>query len=325
MPSLQPKITVVSPVYCCAGCLQDLHARVVASVSSITDDYEIVLVCDASPDASWEAIQKLAAEDSRVRGFLLSRNFGQHYAITAGLEQARGEWIVVMDCDLQDRPEEIPRLYAETQKGYDVVFAARKERQDSTLKRAGSRIFYGLLNYLSDAHHDARTANFGIFHEKVINVLRQMPEPNRAFPIQVKWAGFRQTVIDVQHDARSEGKSSYSLKKLIKLAVDITLSYSDKPLRLSAYLGFTFAAGAILYGACVMVRYLSGEVMVLGYTSLILSVWLLGGIILFSLGVVGLYLGRVYESAKGRPIYIIARKTENHAPPVHQAQQERHS
>lgn len=310
MSSNQPKITVVSPVYCCASCLEDLHARVVASISEITTNYEIILVCDASPDESWSAIQKLASRDPRVRGFLLSRNFGQHYAITAGLEQARGEWVVVMDCDLQDRPEEIPRLYAQAMEGYDVVFGARAERQDSLLKRAGSHFFYKTLNYLSDAHHDARTANFGIFHEKVIDVLRRMPEPNRAFPIQVKWAGFRQTVIDVQHDARAEGKSSYSLKKLIKLAVDITLSYSDKPLRLSAYLGFLFALGAILYGAIMFIRYLMGDVMVLGYTSLILSVWLLGGIILFSLGVVGLYLGRVYESAKGRPIYIIARSTD---------------
>lgn len=310
MPSSRPKISVVSPVYCCASCLADLHRRVAASVASITDDYEIILVCDASPDHSWQEILRLADEDPRVRGFLLSRNFGQHYAITAGLDQVRGEWVVVMDCDLQDRPEEIPRLYAEAMKGHDVVFGARAERQDSALKRAGSRAFYGVLNYLSDAHHDARTANFGIFHERVINVLRAMPEPNRAFPIQVKWAGFRQAVIDVQHDARSEGKSSYSLKKLIKLAVDITLSYSDKPLRLSAYLGFIFALGAVLYGMVVIGRYMAGDVVVLGYTSLILSVWLLGGIILFSLGVVGLYLGRVYESAKGRPNYIVARCTD---------------
>lgn len=307
----RPKISVVSPVYCCAACLSELHRRIKTSIATITEDFEIILVCDASPDDSWATIQRLAAEDPRVRGFLLSRNFGQHYAITAGLDEARGEWIVVMDCDLQDRPEEITRLYEEATKGdFDVVFGARAERQDSLLKRTGSRVFYGLLNYLSDAHHDARTANFGIFRDKVIEVVRAMPERNRAFPIQVKWAGFRQAIIDVQHDPRAEGSSSYNLKKLIKLAVDITLSYSDKPLRLSAYLGFIFAIGALLYGAVVIARYLAGDVIVLGYTSLILSVWLLGGIILFSLGVVGLYLGRVYESAKGRPIYVVARKTD---------------
>ncbi|MDR6936849.1 glycosyltransferase family 2 protein [Luteibacter sp. 3190] len=323
MPARSPKLSVVSPVYCCANCLIDLHSRIVASVTEITPDYEIVLVCDASPDDSWPVIQQLAAQDSRVRGFLLSRNFGQHYAITAGLDAARGDWIIVMDCDLQDRPEEIPRLYAEAMKGYDVVFGARAERQDSALKRAGSRTFYGILNYLSDAHHDARTANFGIFSKQVIDVLRRMPEPNRAFPIQVKWAGFKQTLIEVQHDARAEGKSSYSLRKLLKLAVDITLSYSDKPLRLSAYLGFVFAVGALVYGSVVFARYLAGEVMVSGYTSLILSVWLLGGIILFCLGVLGLYLGRVYESAKGRPVYIVAKSTVDETgfptPPINTA------
>jgi len=304
-----PKISVISPVYCCSRCLEALHERVVASLSGITDNFEIILVCDASPDDSWQRIRELATADERVKGILLSRNFGQHYAIAAGLDHASGEWVVVMDCDLQDRPEEIPHLYAKAQEGYEIVFGARAERQDGFLKRLGSLVFYGVLNYLSDGNHDARTANFGIFHRDIIDVLRRMREPNRAFPIQVKWTGFRQCSIDVQHDSRADGKSSYSLRKLIKLAVDITLSYSDKPLRLSAYLGFLFASGAVLYACILLVRYWLGEVFVLGYTSLILSIWLLGGIILFCLGVLGLYLGRVYESAKGRPIYIVSQRT----------------
>jgi dolichol-phosphate mannosyltransferase len=286
-----------------------LHGRIVASLSAITDDFEIILVCDASPDDSWQRIKALAATDERVKGILLSRNFGQHYAIAAGLDHASGDWIVVMDCDLQDRPEEISRLYAKAQEGYEIVFGARAERRDGFFKRLGSRMFYKLLNYLSDANHDARTANFGIFHRDVIDVLCRMREPNRAFPIQVKWTGFHQGSIEVQHDSRPDGKSSYSLRKLIKLAVDITLSYSDKPLRLSAYLGFLFASGAVIYACVLLVRHWLGEIFVLGYTSLILSIWLLGGIILFCLGVLGLYLGRVYESAKGRPIYIVSQRT----------------
>jgi dolichol-phosphate mannosyltransferase len=290
--------------------LRDLHRRLVETLSPITDSFEIILVCDNSPDQSWSTIRELSAVDDRVKGLLLSRNFGQHYAITAGLDHARGEWVVVMDCDLQDRPEEIPRLYAKAQEGYDIVFGARAERNDSALKKLGSRMFYGVLNFLTDAHHDSRTANFGIFHHRVIDVVRRMPEINRAFPIQVKWTGFRQSSIDVQHDARSEGRSSYTLKKLIKLAVDITLSYSDKPLRLTVYLGFLIALSAALCGCVVIAHYLSGGVVVLGYTSLILSVWLLGGIVLFCLGVHGLYLGRVYENAKGRPTYIVSQRTD---------------
>jgi dolichol-phosphate mannosyltransferase len=244
---------------------------------------------------------------------MLSRNFGQHYAITAGLDQVYGTWTVVMDCDLQDRPEEIPSLYRKPTEGFDVVFGQRVARQDTIFKRLSSKFFYGVLNYLSDANHDAQTANFGIFHRRVIDVIRDIPEHNRCFPLQVKWAGFKRASIEVQHDARTGGRSSYSLRKLLKLAVDITLSYSDKPLRLSAYLGFFFSFAAMAYAAITLVRYFLGEVQILGYTSLIISIWLLGGLLLFCLGVTGLYIGRIYESAKGRPVYIVSATTENPA------------
>lgn len=319
-----PHLSVVSPVYCCDNCLVELYSRVVAAASRVSEHFELILVCDNSPDNSWATIQGLARSDNRVRGILLSRNFGQHYAITAGLDSARGDWVVVMDCDLQDRPEEIPTLYAAAQEGFDIVFGAREERRDSAMKRFGSRLFYRVLNYLSDANHDSRTANFGIYHRKVIDVLRAMREPKRAFPIQVKWTGFRQHAITVQHDERAEGKSSYTLGKLLKLAIDITLSYSDKPLRLSAYIGFLLAATSGVYAVVLFVRYLLGEVLVLGYTSLIVSIWLLGGIILFCVGVLGLYLGRVYEGTKGRPIYIVATRTDDDPDPTVPSSPRRH-
>lgn len=309
--SNNPLISIVSPVYGCGSCIEALCARINKSVTLITTDYEIILICDASPDNSWELISALAKNDARIRGYLLSRNFGQHYAITAGLDQARGTWTIVMDCDLQDRPEEIPALYRKATEGFDVVFGQRSNRQDSLLKRLSSRLFYSVLNYLSDASHDAQTANFGIYHHRVVEVIRTIPEQNRCFPLQVKWAGFRRTSIEVKHDPRAEGQSSYSLRRLIRLAVDITLSYSDKPLRLSAYLGFMFSFAAVAYALVILVRYAFGQVQVLGYTSIIISIWLIGGLILFCLGVAGLYIGRIYESAKGRPVYIISASTES--------------
>ncbi|GAP65642.1 glycosyl transferase [Mizugakiibacter sediminis] len=309
MPTAKPDISVLVPVYCCADCLHELCARVDKALTAITQRYEIVLVCDGSPDDSWQVIEQLARSDAHVRGLLLSRNFGQHYAISAGLDRCEGEWVVVMDCDLQDRPEEIPRLYAKAQEGYDIVFGARARRQDGLLKRWLSRIFYAVLNYLSSADFDARTANFGIFHRRVVDAIRRMPEKTRFFPVQVKWVGFRRCAIEVEHGAREHGSSSYDLHKLLKLGADIILANSDKPLRVSAVLGLLISLLASVYALWTLVRYLRGEVSVLGYTSLITSIWLLGGLILFSLGVLGLYLGRVYESVKDRPIYLIYRDT----------------
>lgn len=304
-------ISVVIPVYKAEACLEELYRRLKDSLEPVTRDFEIVLVEDCGGDRSWQIITGLAQRDTRVKGLQFSRNFGQHYGITAGLDNCDGDWVVVMDCDLQDRPEEIPALYNKALEGFDVVFAQRSERKDGMLKRLSSRLFYKILNYLSDAGHDAQTANFGIYHRRVIDVVRRIPERSRCFPLQVKWAGFKRAAIEVRHDARTEGKSSYNIHRLLKLAMDITLSYSDKPLRLSAYLGLTFSLAAIVYAVVVLIRYSLGEVMLLGYTSLIVSIWLLGGLSLFSLGVAGLYIGRIYESAKGRPVYIIADTTDN--------------
>jgi glycosyltransferase involved in cell wall biosynthesis len=241
-----PLISVVTPVYCCANCLRDLCARIGATVGTITEDYEIVLVDDASPDAAWPAIHDLCAHDARIKGIALSRNFGQHYAIAAGLEQVTGEWIVVMDCDLQDRPEEIAQLYAKAKEGYDVVLADREVRQDSWVKRTSSRLFIGMLNYLSGANYDYRTANFSISHRRVVDAIRSMGDASRFFPVMVRWTGFRRTSIAVQHDARADGSSGYTWRKLLRLGLDIVLSNSDNPLRLVAVTGILIALVVIL-------------------------------------------------------------------------------
>lgn len=302
---MSAEISVVSPVYCCADCLRALCARLAETFSTLGRDYEIILVDDASPDDAWHVLRELCANDSRVKAIALSRNFGQHYAIAAGLEHAVGQWVVVLDCDLQDRPEEIARLYAKAQEGFDVVFAERETRQDGWLKRNSSRLFIALLNYLSGAHYDYRTANFGIYSRAVIDAVRSMGDRSRFFPVMVRWTGFRKTSIPVQHDARGNGGSSYTLRKLMRLALDIMLSYSDKPLRLVATLGIIVSMIALAMTGFSLYRYLHGDVSVAGYTSLIASMWLLAGVILFCMGIIGLYVGRVFENVKSRPIFIV--------------------
>lgn len=301
----KPDISIVSPVFCCAKCLRELCARIAASVEPITDCYEIILVDDASPDGAWSVIRELCATDTRVKAVSLSRNFGQHYAIAAGLEQTRGEWVVVLDCDLQDRPEEIQKLHRKAAEGYDVVFAEREVRKDAFVKRVVSRLFVGLLNYLSGADYDYRTANFGIFHRRVIEAIQSMGDTSRFFPVMVRWTGFRSTSVAVQHDARGEGRSGYTWRKLLRLGLDIILSNSDKPLRLVAASGIAVSLIALGMTGYSVIRWVKGDVTVAGYTSVIASMWLLSGVSLFCMGVIGLYVGRVFESVKARPAYIV--------------------
>ena len=302
-----PLVSVVTPVYCCASCLRDLCRRLGETLSKV-GAYEIVLVDDASPDDGWNIMRELCAADARIKAVALSRNFGQHYAITAGLEHASGDWVVVMDCDLQDRPEEIAALYAKAREGYDIVFARREERQDGWLKRATSRAFIALLNWLSGADYDYRTANFGIYRRPVIDAVRSMGDKSRFFPVMVRWTGFRATSIPVQHDARAEGRSAYSLRKLLRLAFDIMLSSSDKPLRLVALLGIVVSIAALGMTVYSLARYMHGDITVAGYTSVIASMWLLAGVVLFCMGIIGLYVGRVFEGVKARPTFIVRER-----------------
>lgn len=309
-------ISVVSPVYCADQLVASLARRICASLSLITENFEVILVDDRSPDSSWAEIQAEIALESRIKGVRLSRNFGQHNAITAGLAQCQGEWIVVMDCDLQDRPEEIPALLscaigAGTVAGYDMVLARRVERQDTLLKKQFSRLFYKTLSYLTDTPQDPSIANFGIFHRKVIAAVLAMPESIRYFPTMVRWVGFNRGTLDVEHAERQLGGSSYNIKRLLNLALDIILAYSDKPLRLTVKLGLSVSFAAFCASMIYLVRFLRGDILVLGYTSLILSVWFFSGLILSVLGVVGLYLGRTFEQVKNRPLYIIDELVTN--------------
>jgi dolichol-phosphate mannosyltransferase len=298
-------LSVVSPVYGCNSCLHELYQQLKCSLTTITENFEIIFVNDNSPDNAWDTIVELSKEDSRVKGINLSRNFGQHYAIHAGLNYASGEWIVVMDCDLQDYPKEIQKLYLQTKSGYDIVLAQRIQRQDTFFKRMFSKLFYNVLGYLTETKQDSSVANFGIYHQKVVQAILNMNDKIKYFPAMVRWVGFKLCSIEVEHKNRYEGSTSYNYKKLFKLALDIILSFSDKPLRLTVKFGFFISAFAFLAAIINLIRYFSGEIIVAGFTSIIISIWLLGGIIIFILGIVGLYIGKAFDGVKDRPVYII--------------------
>ena len=299
-------ISVVIPVYGCRAALPELHRRLCESLEQIVDTFEIILVDDCCPQNSWEEIKKLCEKDKRVVGMHMSRNFGQIKAITAGLDKSRGDWIVVMDCDLQDRPESIIELYNKAQEGYDVVFAKREGRVDSAITKFLSRSFYKVYDYFTDGTFDSSICNFSISKRKVIDAYCRMREQNRAYTMFIRWLGFNQTAISVKADARYEGESSYNMKKKLKMAFEIITSQSNKPLMISVKAGFTIAVIALIYIIYVIVRALVVGDTLAGWPSLIGSVYLMGGILLCALGVVGIYVGNIFNEAKNRPIYVIS-------------------
>ena len=309
MKSNSPLISVVVPVYKAENCLDELYRRLAQALEPISPNFEIVLVEDCGGDRSWEVIERLAGQDARVRGIQFSRNFGQHYGITAGLDHCSGDWVVVMDCDLQDRPEEISRLYAKAQEGYDVVLARRGARRDPLLKRAASWLFYRMFSYLADIDYDAQTGNFRILSRKVVESLRAMREQLRFFGGMVQWMGFPTASIEVEHAERHEGRSSYTFGKLWKLAAETIIAYSDKLLRLAVRFGFLMALLAFCYGLYIIALSTFYEVSIQGWSSLIVSLYFIGGIIISILGVIGIYLGKTFDESKKRPLYIIRRAT----------------
>lgn len=303
-----PLISVVSPVYRAEACLVELHRRLVDALSGI-GTFEIVLVDDASPDDGWRVVESLAASDPRVIGVQLSRNFGQHHAISAGLREARGRWVVVMDCDLQDRPEEIPRLYAKAKEGFDCVLARRAKRKDSIGKRLSSWAFYKLFNALTDLNYDGTVANFSIVRRRVVDELVRLDEATRFYGGFLAILGFSKAYIEVQHDPRFAGGSTYTFFKLLRLGGNVILAHSNKPLRLCVYAGMSLSALAFSAAIVHLVRTLVHGTPVMGWPTLIISVYLSTGVIIFTLGVLGLYLDRIFAEVKRRPVYVVRRRT----------------
>jgi len=304
-------ISIIIPIYGCGNSLLELYNRLVKTLSTITNEFEIIMVNDASPDDAWKSIKELAEKDNRVKGISFSRNFGQHRAITAGLDYAKGDWVVVMDCDLQDQPEEILKLYNKAQEGYDVVFGRRYQRKDSLFKRISSKLFHKILGYFTESKMDSAIANFSIISSKVVDKIKKLREQNRLYPFFVNWVGFKRIDIDIEHAKRKEGESSYTLQKLIELAIDAIISQSNKPLKLAIKFGFTMSFLSLIYAVWLILRYFIFSISVEGWTSVMVSIYFIGGLLFANMGILGLYIGKIFDETKNRPLYIIEETTFN--------------
>ena len=301
-----PKISVVVPVLNESSLIAELISRVVSNLEKLTSDFEIILIDDGSEDNTWEIISKQSLTEQRIKGLKLSRNFGQHYAITAGINHTNGDWIVVMDGDLQDRPEVIPELYAKAQEGYEIVFVSRKNRPEKIYYRLAQKAFYVILRFLSGIDFDAKQANFSIISRKVVSSFIKFPENARFYGSTIKWLGFNRTLIYADHGERHSGKPSYTFKKRIKLALDIILSFSERPLKFAIGVGAFMSFCSIFISIWVVYNSLTLGFSVSGWPSIILSIFFSTGIILIVLGIIGIYIGRIFMEVKNRPLYIIS-------------------
>jgi len=300
-----PKLSVVSPVYHGEKMLGELVARISKAVAPLSSDYEIILVNDCSPDASWDEIKTICANDARVKGINLAHNFGQPYAITAGLTYASGEYIAVIDCDLQNKPEDLPALFTKAMEGYDIVSARRVHREDTFLKRMSSAVFHRVYDFLSGFSTDKSVAEFGVYSRRIVEVYCSIPEYSRSFVELIHTLGFRKTGIDVLHDHRLEGKSSYNFSRLLRLSFNAIISNSNRPLQLAVSIGFIMSLFSFLMAVYNVFAKFAGWNEVVGYTTTVFSIWFVGGLLLFMMGILGLYIGKIFDQVKGRPVFIV--------------------
>ncbi|MCP4884163.1 MAG: glycosyltransferase family 2 protein [Flavobacteriales bacterium] len=298
-------ISFVIPVYNSEESLFELIEEINKVMLKINESYEIILVDDRSDDNSWEAMKKLAASKNHLKIIRLSKNFGQYQAITAGLNSAKGKWVVVMDCDLQDQPKEVLKLYNKTLEGYEIVIAKRKDRKDTFLKKLSSYIFSKVYGFLTDTSHIHEDTNFGIYHKKVIKAVLSMSDYIKSFPLFVNFVGFKKISVEVEHARRVHGKTSYTFLKLIRLAFNSIISFSNKPLKIFVKFGIIISFFAFLFGIYHLYLALNGQREVLGYSSIIISIWFLSGVIITIVGICGIYIGKIFNQTKNRPVYII--------------------
>ena len=301
-----PHLSLVIPVYNESSLIDELVKRVKTNVKLITEDFEIIIVDDGSQDDTWNSIQNEAKLENRIKAIKFSRNFGHHYAITAGLHNSNGEWVVVMDGDLQDRPEVIPELYKKAQEGFDVVFVSRQNRPEKLYYRIAQKIFYRILKSLSGIQFDSRQANFSIINKKVVVAFEKFPEYARFYGSTIKWLGFKRSFILADHGVRYSGKPSYTIRKRFKLASDIILSFSDRPLKLVIGFGLLMSSISIVFALWIIYGTLNWGYSVTGWSSVIVSILFSSGLILTVLGVIGIYLGRTFQEVKRRPLFIIS-------------------
>jgi dolichol-phosphate mannosyltransferase len=303
-----PKYSLIIPIYNEEETIPELYRRVSDVMDSLDDSVELILINDGSGDRSLKLMRELQERDARVCYISFARNFGHQAAVTAGLNFARGQVIVVLDADLQDPPELIPKMIESWQAGYHVVYAQRtKRKKESWFKRLTAYVFYRLLRRLADVDIPADTGDFCLMDRQVVDVLNSMPERNRYIRGLRAWIGFRQTAVKFERDPRFAGEVKYTFKKSLALAVNSLVSFSKIPLRISTYLGLFSALIALLMALLVLYwRLQQPDSPVTGLATILIAVFFLGSVQLISIGILGEYVGRIYEEVKGRPAYTIA-------------------
>lgn len=300
-----PKISFVSPVYNSEKIIGKLVEEIKKVMIEINLPYEIILVDDRSTDSSWQIMKEKSLKNANLKIVRLSKNFGQHPTIMAGLTLVEGEWIVVLDCDLQDQPKEVLKLFKKIEEGFEVVLAKRKIRKDGFFKRSSSVIFSKIYGYLTDTVYDNEVSNFGIYHKKVIKSILEISDYIKFFPLFVNFVGYNYTSIEVEHSEREEGKSTYSFSKLVSLAFNSIISFSNKPLKLFVKFGLSISIISFLVGLYYIYLYFSNQIEIIGYSSIIVSIWFLSGVIITTIGVCGIYIGKIFDQSKNRPVFII--------------------
>jgi glycosyltransferase involved in cell wall biosynthesis len=301
------KLSIVSPVYRAEEILVELVTRVSFEAKNITNNFEIILVEDSSPDNSWSVINSICINNQNVKGIKLSRNFGQHFAITAGLENASGDVVIVMDCDLQDDPKYFKDLICKIQEGYNIVYTTKISRKHSWIKNISARFFYRIFNYLVDNKNYRASDSVGSFSalsRKAIDAFISYGDYRRHYLMVLRWLGFQHTYVVVEHNERYSGMSSYNWRKLLEHAIDGITSQSDKLLKITAGLGLALSSISFISIICILIRYLIKPFQA-GWSSLFVLILFMSGLIILSIGICGIYIGKIFEQTKGRPKYII--------------------
>jgi glycosyltransferase involved in cell wall biosynthesis len=298
-------ISVVIPVYNEEEVLPELYRRLTRTMKDIGQTYEIVFVDDGSKDRSFEILKTLKKQDEHLRIIKFTRNFGQHPAIMAGFSNCVGEAVVLMDADLQNPPEEIPKLLEKFREGYDVVYGIRGERKDSFYRKIGSGLAKWLMCKILKLDIPDSVTSFRIMDKRVIDTFSQIKEQHYYIAALMAWMGYSTASVPVEHAERFAGESHYSVRKLVFMTIDMIIGFSYAPLKWASKIGFGLSSVSLLYGLYILVRALTGRVGIPGYASLFVGMMFLSGIQMMFLGVIGEYLARVYREAKGRPYYII--------------------
>jgi glycosyltransferase involved in cell wall biosynthesis len=311
------KLSVVLPVRDEAQVIPDLVPRLTSALDALDEQWEVLFIDDGSRDSSWALLEAAAEHDERIRAIRFSRGFGHQIALSAGLRLATGDAVVTMDSDLQHPPEAIRSLVAKAAEGYDVVYAIRTEKDsESWFKRRSAHLFYWLLGRLTALDLPQAGGDFRYMSRRVVDALLAMPERNRFLRGMTRWTGYEQTTVEYERAPRAAGSSKYTLRKMVAFGWDAVVSFSSVPLRIASVLGIVFSFLGLLYLAYVIAIRLFTEQAVAGWTSVVAAVVVLGGVQLLCLGIIGQYLGRMYEEIKGRPLFLIAEDTSRRDVPT---------